>query len=134
MDYLKFEMLDFVQRGGRNSARLPKNVFTITSCGKHAVKSMFSRELTKEIEQFKFLLVKRNDITSQDYLIFNNDKGMRVSYSKADKRAAVSCKDFCSYLQNKYGKEERCFRMELSENKSNSPYYATYEIIGKAQK
>ena len=134
MDYLKFETLDFIQRGGRSSARVPKNVFTITSCGKQAVKVMFSRELTEEIEQFKFLSVKRNPITTQDYLIFNNDTGMSISYSKADKRAAISCKDFCSYLQNKYGKGEKCFRMELSENKSNSSFYATYEIIGKTQK
>lgn len=72
-------------------------------------------------------------MTMQDYLVFNNDSGMNIGYIKTDKRASISCKDFCLYLQNKYGKGDAYFRMKLSENKSNSSSYATYEIIGKTQ-
>lgn len=133
MEYLEFETLNFVQRGRGRIGRIPKNVFTIMSNGKHSVRATFSRELTEEIEQFKFLSVKRNPMTMQDYLVFNNDSGMNIGYSKTDKRAYISCKDFCLYLQNKYGKGDAYFRMKLSENKSNSSSYATYEIIGKTQ-
>lgn len=94
---------------------------------------MFSRELTEEIERFKFLVVKRNPMTMQDYLVFNNDSGMSIIYSKTDKRASISCKDFCLYLQNKYGKGDTYFRMKISDDKSNSSSYATYEIVGKTQ-
>ena len=104
MEYLEFETLNFIQRGRRKIGLIPKNVFTITSNGKNSVRAMFSRELTDEIERFKFLVVKRNPMTMQDYLVFNNDSGMSIIFSKTDKRASISCKDFCLYLQNKYGK------------------------------
>ena len=132
MEYLEFETLNFIQRG-RKIGIIPKNVFTITSNGKNSVRAMFSRELTDEIEQFKFLVVKRNPITMQDYLLFNNDSGMSIIYSKTDKRASISCKDFCLYLQNKYGKGDTHFRIKISDNMSNSSSYATYEIVGKTQ-
>ena len=133
MEYLEFETLNFIQRGRRKIGLIPKNVFTITSNGKNSVRAMFSRELTYEIERFKFLVVKRNPMTMQDYLVFNNDSGMSIIFSKTDKRASISCKDFCLYLQNKYGKGETHFRMKISDDKSNSSSYATYEIVGKTQ-
>lgn len=89
MEYLEFETLNFIQRGRRKIGLIPKNVFTITSNGKNSVRAMFSRELTEEIERFKFLVVKRNPMTMQDYLVFNNDSGMSIIYSKTDKRASI---------------------------------------------
>ena len=133
MEYLEFETLNFIQRERRKIGIIPKNVFTIKKKKKNSVRAMFSRELTYEIEQFKFLVVKRNPITMQDYLLFNNDSGMSIIYSKTYKRASISCKDFCLYLQNKYGKGDTHFRIKISDNMSNSSSYATYEIVGKTQ-
>lgn len=110
---------------------MPKNIFSVTTNGKCTSKVRFSKELTVEIEKYKYLSVKRNPITSQDYLVFNNDDGMNLCYNKKDVRAGVACKQFCEYLRKKYGNGEVRFHIEISENKSNSTKYATYEIIGK---
>lgn len=134
MDYLKFETLDFQQRKGGGGVELPKNVFSVTTNGRNTSKVRFSKELTKEIEQFKYLSVKRNPMTSQDYLVFNNNAGMNICYNKKDVRAGVACKAFCIYLRQKYGNGKEKFHMKISENKSNSADYATYEIIGKTEK
>lgn len=134
MDYLKFETLDFKQKKGGGGVLLPKNIFSVTTNGKKAAKVRFSKGLTEEVEQFKFLSVKRNPITFQDYLIFNNDNGMDVRYGKKDIRAGVTCNEFVQYLIRKYGGGETHFRIMISENKSNSHLYATYEIIRKVDK
>ena len=113
---------------------MPKNVFSVTTNGKSTSTVRFSKELTEEVEKYRYLSVRRNPMTSQDYLVFNNDTGMNVCYGKKEIRAGVSCKQFCEYLRKKYGDGEIRFRVEISDNKSNSPLYATYEIVGKVKK
>lgn len=133
METMDFETLDFKQRRGGGGAIMPKNELSVGTNGKDSKKLRLNSFIAKEVEPFKYLQVKRQTMTSIDFLVFNNDKGMKISRSK-DGQVGVTCKEFVEYLVKKYGNGDIAFRIKISNDVANKPDYATYQILGKADK
>lgn len=137
MDYIKFETLDFPsnQEGG---LRYSRDMISVTKTGGVPSVLRFNSFLNDTLCQFKFMQVKRNPLTGQIYLVFNNDDGLKVvkrnRENSKDNTHVVTCRQLCLFLAKKYGEDEKGhIRIKISDNISNDSRYATYEIIGKAE-
>lgn len=135
MDFIQFETLEFKQIGNRGCTPIPKNEVSVIKTTVNTYGVLFSKELSNDIKQFKYLSVKRNPFTSQLYFVFNNSEGMSLCIKSKVKRTLVACKTFADYLISKYNNNKReTFRLKISDDISNSAEYATYEVLGKVYK
>ena len=126
MNTTNFISLNFVQRKGGVNIGLDKNTISV-SYRKNYKSVNLGRLLGKDIKNFKFLDVQRDNDTNEDYLVFNNEKGLNIIHQK-NNSSRVSCIEFVKYLKEKYGKNDY-FKLEISNNISNSKERNIYRII-----
>ena len=126
MNTTNFISLNFVQRQGYINGGLGKNTISV-SYRKNYKSVNLGRFVGNENKSFKFLDVQRDNDTNEDYLVFNNEKGLNIIHQK-DSSSRVSCIDFVKYLKVKYGKKDY-FKLEISNNISNTREQNIYRII-----
>ena len=126
MNTTNFISLNFVQRKGYINGGLGKNTISV-SYRKNYKSVNLGRFVGNENKSFKFLDVQRDNDTNEDYLVFNNEKGLNIIQQK-DSSSRVSCIDFVKYLKEKYGKKDY-FKLEISNNISNTREKNIYRII-----
>ena len=126
MNTTNFISLNFVQRQGGVNSGLDKNTISV-SYRKNYKSVNLGTLLGKENKNFKFLDVQRDNDTNEDYLVFNNEKGLNIIHQK-NNSSRVSCIEFVKYLKQKYGKNDY-FKLEISNNISNSKERNIYRII-----
>lgn len=139
MDYIKFETLDFSQRRGVSGVKYSKDTISVIRSNGIPSVLRFNMFMNDILERFSFMQVKRNPLTSQLYLVFNNEDGLVVrnkpSGANRDKAYNVRCRQLCAFLAQKFNKSQKDnFRLKISDDLSNDSRYATYEIIGKVEK